>query len=30
MAALRDWIDRMWDLAMDSFADFAEKETRER
>jgi DNA-binding transcriptional ArsR family regulator len=26
MAALRDWIDRMWDMAMGSFADFARKE----
>jgi DNA-binding transcriptional ArsR family regulator len=26
MAALRDWIDRMWDLAMGSFADFARRE----
>jgi DNA-binding transcriptional ArsR family regulator len=26
MAALRDWIDRMWEMAMGSFADFARKE----
>jgi DNA-binding transcriptional ArsR family regulator len=26
MAALRDWIDRMWDMAMGSFADFARRE----
>ena len=27
MAALRDWIDRMWDMAMGSFADFAQRES---
>jgi DNA-binding transcriptional ArsR family regulator len=27
MAALRDWVDRMWDMAMGSFADFAQKES---
>lgn len=26
MAALREWIDRMWDMAMGSFADFARRE----
>jgi DNA-binding transcriptional ArsR family regulator/uncharacterized protein YndB with AHSA1/START domain len=26
IAALRDWIDRMWDMAMGSFADFARRE----
>jgi DNA-binding transcriptional ArsR family regulator len=26
MVALRDWVDRMWTLAMGSFADFAQRE----
>jgi DNA-binding MarR family transcriptional regulator len=26
MAALRDWIDRMWDMAMGSFAEFTRRE----
>src|SRR5688572_611413 len=26
MAALRDWVDQMWDMAMGSFAGFAQRE----
>ena len=30
MAALREWVDRMWDMAMGSFAGFARERWRER
>ena len=30
MAALRDWVDQMWDMAMGSFAGFAQREMERR